>query len=82
MESSGTAMQKSNDAAYPMHQEEKETTHKKTPKKPKVTKDRNFIKQMFSLSSPAVMTKIHAVSLKLYVAGVASIHKWTIIVQT
>ena len=42
--------------------------------------------QMFNLSSLTVITKIHAVSLKLYVpgdsAGVASIHKWTIKVQT
>ena len=61
-----------------MHHEEKETTNKR----PGETKNRNFIMQMFNLSLLAVMTKIRAVSSKLYVAVVASIHKRTITVQT
>ena len=53
---------KSNDAAYPVHQEEKETTNKQ----PRVTNNRNFIMQMFNSSSLTVMNKIHAVSSKLW----------------
>ena len=44
----------SNDAVYPMHQEEKETTQK-TNKQHRITSNRNF----------TVMAKFHAVSSKL-----------------
>ena len=52
----------SNDAAYPMQQEDKETTQKAN----KPTNNRNLIMHTFKLSSLTVMVKIHAASSKLW----------------
>ena len=65
---------KLNDAAYPMHQEEKEIT-KKPNKQTRVTNNRNFIMQILHLSSLTVMVKIHAVSSKLWQELPQSIHE-------